>query len=257
MEDTSEHRPAHQAPHGSLTPTEHKCKNVHDPITQDNARNPPKCCPRSGIALRTARALHRPWSLTQHHEETWHKSEPCRLLGGRAGKAYEVSVSPGQLRQTLFLTEPGLGGPRSGCRQIRPLVRALPGLQTAAFSRSSWPCLVCEQGGGSPSSSCYQGTDPLTRPPHPDHLPEAPPADNITLGVRASTQGLGGHNMREPLGMTEMCSIMPVCKLHSYIHLSKLGKLNLCTSLMWITCNHELNKCNSFSILKILLEPKI
>lgn len=43
-------------PHSSLMPTEQTWKNVHNSVTQGNARNPPKCPPGTGIMLRTTKA---------------------------------------------------------------------------------------------------------------------------------------------------------------------------------------------------------
>lgn len=100
-------------------PTEHTWKNVHNSVTQGNARNPPKCPPGTGIMLRTTKATPQ---ITRSNTAPQRKRGKVRNVpasGRQVWEGFRKSQSvQGSIDKMLLLTELGLGGQRSRCWQI-------------------------------------------------------------------------------------------------------------------------------------------
>ena len=102
----------------------------------------------------------------------------------------------------LFLSALEAGSPRSGCQHGRPLMRAL-------FWAGDY-CLLCASSGKEEDGTLWgpfcKSISPIMRAPlsRPNHLPETPPPNPITLGVRILIQEIGGDTNLQSVTATEV-----------------------------------------------------
>ena len=172
-------------------PTEHTWKNVHNSVTQGNARNPPKCPPGTGIMLRTTKATPQTTRSNTAPQRKRGKVRNVPASGRQVWEGFRKSQSvQGSIDKMLLLTELGLGDPGAGRSGFGG---ALSGLQKSSFSRSSRPFL----GVRAIVFLLLLGYwFPSWAPPHPEHA-QGPSCRHHLIGVRASSWQSRGHDTRE------------------------------------------------------------